>query len=365
MVKFLDLNKQYHSLKSEMDSAISEVIETSAFIGGRQVALFEENFSVFQEIKHTIGVGSGTDALELAIWALDLEKGSEIIVPANSYIATSESVTRNGHTVVFADVGEDYLINTSTIKDVLTSRTKAIIPVHLYGQPCDMDAIMKMASDYNLKVVEDCAQAHGATYKSKKVGSFGDMAAFSFYPGKNLGAYGDGGAVCTNSDALAQKVRLYANHGSKIKYYHEIEGVNSRLDGLQAAVLNVKLPHLSSWLDKRNQTARYYLENIANSEIILPKIDESRYHSWHLFVVRVNNPQKLIDFMNENGVQSGIHYPVALPKLEAYQYIRQDCSKFFACKSDSHLVSLPMGEHLDEKDRMEVVKVVNSFKDEI
>ncbi|WP_373002806.1 DegT/DnrJ/EryC1/StrS family aminotransferase [Sulfurimonas sp.] len=361
MIKFLDLNKQYHSIKSDIDSAISNVIQSTAFIGGKHVENFEKNFSEFQEIKHTIGVGSGTNALELAIWALGLEKGSEIIVPANSYIATSESVTHNGCKVVFADVGDDYLINAETIQEVLTANTKAIIPVHLYGQACDMDSILELSYKHNLKIIEDCAQAHGAKYNGKKVGSFGDLAIFSFYPGKNLGAYGDGGAVCTNSDILAQNIRLYANHGSKTKYHHEIEGVNSRLDGLQAAVLNVKLPHLSSWLEKRNSVASYYLENIDNNKIILPKVHSNIYHSWHLFVVRVDKPQELMEYLNKNEIQSGIHYPIALPKLEAYNYITQDTSDFFACISDVHLLSLPMGEHLEKFEIEKIVKTLNEF----
>jgi len=361
MIKFLDLKKQYLSIKDEIDSAISNIIENTAFIGAPSVASFEKNFASFQGVKEVIGVGSGTDALEIAIWALDLPKGSEIIVPANSYIATSESVTRNGLKVLFADVDEDYLISPKSIKEVITKDTKAIIPVHLYGQPADMDSIMQIAKEYDLKVIEDCAQAHGAIYKGKKVGSFGDISTFSFYPGKNLGAFGDGGAVCSDDLELAKKMRLYANHGSEIKYYHVMEGINSRLDSIQASVLDVKLKYLQSWIDRRNEVAKNYLENIKNPKITLPILHDNLKSVWHLFVIRVENRDELSAYLNENGIQNGMHYPIALPKLEAYSYITQDTSDFFACSSDTQLLSIPMGEHLEDEEVEKIIEVLNNF----
>jgi dTDP-4-amino-4,6-dideoxygalactose transaminase len=362
MVKFLDLKKQYLSIKSEIDSIIFEIIDNTAFIGGKYVSEFEKNFASFQNVNECIGVANGTDALEIAIWALDLPKDSEIIVPANSFIATSEAVSRNGLKVVFADVNEDYLISTKSIRDVITPNTKAIIPVHLYGQPADMDEVLAIAKEFNLRVIEDCAQAHGSIYKGKKVGAFGDIATFSFYPGKNLGAYGDAGGICTNNKELAEKMRLYANNGSKVKYHHELEGINSRLDTIQAGVLNVKLKYLQSWIDRRNQVAKAYLDGITNPLITLPILNKDVTSAWHLFVIRVDERDRLSKYLTDNEIQNAMHYPIALPKLEAYSYITQDTKNFFACNSDIHLLSLPMGEHLEDSEVNKVIDVINSFK---
>ncbi len=360
-IKFLDLYKQYQSIQEEIDQAIKTVIKENAFIEGRFLKEFENSFASFHEVKHCIGVGNGTDALEIALHSLRLDPKSEVIVPANSYIATSESVTTNSHKVIFADVKDDYLIDPKSIEKLITKKTKAIIAVHLYGQPADMDEINKIAKAYNLKVIEDCAQAHGAVYKGKKVGNFGDMATFSFYPGKNLGAYGDAGAVVTNDEELAKRSRLYANHGSKKKYSHEIEGRNSRLDGLQAAVLNVKLKYLKRWIKKRQKIANFYLQNIKNQKITLPFVHKNRESVWHLFVLRVKQREKLIEHLNKNDIQTGMHYPTALPKLQAYSYLTQDTSDFFACKSDKELLSIPIGEHLENEEIEKVAKAINEF----
>jgi dTDP-4-amino-4,6-dideoxygalactose transaminase len=362
MVKFLDLKKQYISMKDEIDIAIRNVIDDTAFVGGKYLKEFEESFSNYIGTKFCIGVGNGTDALEIALWSLDLPSGSEVIVPANSFIATSEVVTRNNLKVIFADVGEDYLLSEYSIKSVITKNTKAIIPVHLYGQPCDMDMIMNIAKEYNLKVIEDCAQAHGAKYKDQKVGTFGDLATFSFYPGKNLGAYGDGGAVVTNNENLANRCSMYANHGRSDKYLHEFEGINSRLDGLQAAVLNVKLKYLDSWSNRRNEVANYYFEQLKDIEdITLPSISKDRYSVFHLFVIRVKNRDKLRKYLIDNDISCGIHYPVALPNLEAYKYLEEDYSNYFACSSDKELLSLPMGEHLEKEDLEKVLSALKVY----
>jgi dTDP-4-amino-4,6-dideoxygalactose transaminase len=362
MVKFLDLKKQYLSMKDEIDIAIRNVIDDTAFVGGKYLKEFEESFSNYIGTKFCIGVGNGTDALEIALWSLELPSGSEVIVPANSFIATSEAVTRNNLKVIFADVGEDYLLSEDSIKSVITKNTKAIIPVHLYGQSCDMDMILNIAKEYKLKVVEDCAQAHGAKYKDQKVGTFGDLATFSFYPGKNLGAYGDGGAIVTNDEDLANRCSMYANHGRSDKYLHEFEGINSRLDGLQAAVLNVKLKYLDSWSSRRNEVANYYFEQLKDIEdITLPSVSEDRYSVFHLFVIRVKNRDELRKYLVDNGIACGIHYPVALPNLEAYKYLEEDYSNYFACNSDKELLSLPMGEHLETEDLKKVVDTLRHF----
>jgi dTDP-4-amino-4,6-dideoxygalactose transaminase len=358
MIKFLDLKKQYEEIKDEVNEAIFNVIEDTAFVGGKYVEKFENNFRDYLGIKNVIGVGNGTDALEIALWSLDLAKGSEVIVPANTFIATSEAVSRNGLKVKFVDCNKYYQINTKSIEENITENTSAIIAVHLYGHPANMKKINEIAKKYNLKVIEDCAQAHGAEINGIKVGNFSDVATFSFYPGKNLGAYGDGGAVVTNDDKLAQKIRMYSNHGRSDKYYHEFEGRNSRLDGIQGAILNVKLKYLDKWIKKRNYVAKRYLNEIKNKKIKLPKVVDDVLAVWHLFVIQVENRDKFREYLLEFGIQSGIHYPIALPKLKAYG--EQECN-FKACKEDKFLVSLPMGEHLGNNEIDKIIEMVNNY----
>jgi dTDP-4-amino-4,6-dideoxygalactose transaminase len=363
MIKFLDLKSQYSTIKDEIDEAIKNVINESAFIGGNYVSKFEEEFASYQQTKYCIGVGNGTDALEIAIEALNLPKKSEIIVPANSFIASSEAVTRTGHKVVFCDCDENnYTISINSLKSKITQNTKAVIAVHLYGHPCDMDKILSIAKEYDLKIIEDCAQAHGAEYRGKKVGAIGDIGTFSFYPGKNLGAYGDGGAIVTNNHELAKKCKMIANHGRIEKYNHEFEGRNSRLDGLQAAILSVKLKHLDQWIDARIKIADYYLENLKDiEEIVLPKREDWVKQVYHLFVIRTKRRDNLQQFLKTHGIQSGIHYPISLPKLKAYDYTLQANKDFFANQSDIELLSLPIGEHLNYKDIEYTVTTTKEF----
>lgn len=363
MVKFLDLKSQYDSIKDEIDEAIINVINETAFIGGKYVEQFEKEFAEYQQAKKCIGVGNGTDALEIVIEALDLPKGSEIIVPANSFIASSEAVTRCGHKVVFCDCDEhNYTISIASLKSKITSNTKAIMAVHLYGHPCDMDEVLSLAKEHNLKVIEDCAQAHGAEYKGKRVGALGDAGTFSFYPGKNLGAYGDGGAIVTNSDQLAKKCKMIANHGRIEKYNHEFEGRNSRLDGLQAAILSVKLKHLDKWTDARIKVADYYIENLKDvKDIVLPKREDWAKQVYHLFVIRTQKRNELQQYLKDNGIQSGIHYPISLPKLKAYDYTGQASEDFFANECDTQLLSLPIGEHLETEELEKVLLTLKGF----
>lgn len=363
MIKFLDLKYQYDGIKNEIDEAIKNVINESAFVGGQYIQQFEEEFASYQQAKHCIGVGNGTDALEIAIESLDLPKNSEIIVPANSFIASSEAVTRTGHKVVFCDCSENnYTISTSSLKSKFTKNTKAILAVHLYGHPCDMDAILSIAKQNDLKVIEDCAQAHGAEYKGQRVGSIGDIGTFSFYPGKNLGAYGDGGAIITNNNMLAHKCRMIANHGRIRKYNHEFEGRNSRLDGLQAAILSVKLKHLDVWTDARVKVADYYLKGLQDIDgITLPKREKWAKQVYHLFVIRTQKRDQLQQYLNELAIQSGVHYPISLPKLKAYEYTGQQDENFFANRSDAELLSLPIGEHLSEEDIGNVISAIHNF----
>jgi dTDP-4-amino-4,6-dideoxygalactose transaminase len=341
------------------------VISQTAFIGGSHLKTFEEAFAKYCSVKHCIGVGNGTDALFIALKSLGIGNGDEIITAANSFIATSEAITMAGAKVVFVDINPlTYNIDINKIEAKITPKTKAIIPVHLYGQPADMDPILNIAKKYNLKIVEDAAQAHGALYKGKRIGSIGDIACFSFYPGKNLGAYGDGGAIVTNNDDWAIKARMFANHGRIGKYDHEIEGVNSRLDGLQAAILRVKLKHLPEWTEARRRNAYCYNNYLKDSGVITPVEINDVTTVYHLYVVRVKKElrQKLQDHLQSRGISTGIHYPIALPNLLAYAYLGHSEQDFpEATKASQEIVSLPMFPELNESQIQYIAESIKSF----
>jgi len=362
MIKFLDLHGQYLSIKNELDDAMSEVIRDSAFIGGKYVRRFEENFANYQQSKYCIGVGNGTDALEIAIEALDLPSGSEIIVPANSFIASAEAVVRMGHKIIFCDANsDDYTISVNDVKNRISQNTSAIIVVHLYGHPCDMDPLIKLASLNNLKIIEDCAQAHGAEYKGRRVGAIGDIGCFSFYPGKNLGAYGDGGAITTNNVILEERCRMIGNHGRLTKYNHKFAGRNSRLDGLQAAILDVKLKYLDQWTSHRIMIADEYLKQLKDiSEIILPVRQEWAKQVYHLFVIRHSQRETLKKKLKQAGVETGVHYPIALPKLAAFKYLGQAEEDGFSWNSDHELLSLPIDISFDSQDIQQIYEKIRS-----
>ncbi len=362
-IKFLDLNKQYLSMKSEVDTAIQDTLANSSYIGGKALDEFQIKFSEYQDAKYCIGVGNGTDALEIALESLDLPIPSEVIVPSLTFISSAEMVTRAGHKVVFCDINtETYTIDIEDLKKKINPNTKALVAVHLYGHPCEMDEILELARKHKLKVIEDCAQAHGATYKGQKVGSIGDISAFSFYPGKNLGAYGDGGAILTNDDDLAIKCKMIANHGRIGKYDHEFEGRNSRLDGFQAAILNVKLKYLDDWIKTRNDIAEVYLKELNQEQFItLPTIKDYVRHAFHLFVCRVDDRKSFMDYLEKNNIASGIHYPIALSKLEAYKYIGQQNEGFEAHVIDGLIVSIPIGDHLTNADALHVSQVIKQY----
>ena len=367
-VKFLDLNAQYQAIRAEIDSAIAAVIADCAFIGGKYATIFETEFAAYQGAGFCVGVGNGTDALEIALESLGLPPGSEVIVPANSFIATSEAVTRAGHRVVFCDCNsDDYTLSVTDAERRITPSTKAVIPVHLYGRPCNMDAVMAFAAQYDLRVIEDCAQAHGAEYGGRRVGTFGDAGTFSFYPGKNLGAYGDAGAIVTNNEFLAVRCRMIANHGRIGKYDHEFEGRNSRLDGIQAAILSVKLRHLDGWLARRIAIAAKYRNGLAGCPgITLPAGEpDGMRHVYHLFVIRTTQRDQLQVFLREQGIETGIHYPIALPKLPAYAWSGPAAESLFANRCDCELLSLPMGEHLSDADVQQVVTAICRFFEKV
>ncbi len=362
-VPFVDLKAQYREIKQEIDHAISRVLENTVFIGGKSVRVFEENFAEYIKASNCIGVGNGTDALYVALKALGVGAGDEVITAANSFIATSEAISMTGATPVFADCNIDtYTIDPVKIEDAVTGRTRAIIPVHLYGQPAEMDVIKEIAELHDLFVVEDAAQAHGAKYKGHNVGLLGDCACFSFFPGKNLGAYGDAGAVVTDNEELAKTIRMYANHGRIEKYNHEFEGVNSRLDGLQAAVLGVKLKYLEKWTDRRNEIAAVYNEELKDI-VCVPVVVGDVRHVYHLYVIRVEERERIRELLSEKGISTGVHYPIPLPFLNAYKnrgYIPDDYPVADSIKNE--ILSLPIhGSMTDE----EVEYVVTSLKDAI
>ncbi|MCB0332667.1 MAG: DegT/DnrJ/EryC1/StrS family aminotransferase [Bdellovibrionales bacterium] len=360
-VPFVDLKAQYASIKSEIDEAMQCVVHDCAFIKGKYVEQFEEEFAAYLGAKFCIGCGNGTDALEIAISSLGIGQGDEVIVPANTFIATSEAVTANGATPVFCDIHpQTYNLDVDLLASKITPRTKAIIAVHLYGQPADMDPIVALAKQHGIKVIEDSAQAHGAEYKGQKIGTLGDIATFSFFPGKNLGAYGDGGALITKDEELATKSRMIANHGRVDKYDHIFEGRNSRLDGLQAAILSVKLRHLDSWSQARREAAKAYSESLSGSAIIAPHVPQWATPVFHLYVVRIENRQWVQEELNKKGVSSGVHYPIALPFLRAYQRFGHTPKDFpIAHEQMDTILSLPMFPEITSE---QIAYVVDSLR---
>ena len=362
MIRFLDLAAQYEALRPQMDAAIQGVIQDAAFIGGSRVDAFEQEFARHVGASHCIGVANGTDAIEIILEALALPVGSEVIVPANSFVGSSEPVTRARLNVVFADVDPmTYTLDPVDVERRLTPRTRAIIAVHLYGQPAPIRELMGLADAYGLGLIEDCAQAHGAKYDDRAVGTFG-AGAFSFYPGKNLGAYGDAGAITTNDATFAKKCRMIANHGRVEKYNHLIEGRNSRLDGLQAAVLSVKLRCLDSWVDMRNRQAATYtrlLDGVGDLE--LPQVRSGCRHAFHLYVIRTARRDALASALSAAGIQTGVHYPIALPKLPAYASLGQQREPMFANEADRQVLSVPIGDHLVDDDIEQVADAIKGF----
>ena len=365
-IPFVDLKTQYLSIKDEIDNTISDVIENTAFIGGKNVADFEQNFAKKYGIKHCISVANGTDAIYIALKMLGIGTGDEVITVANSWISTSETISQTGAKPVFIDVDNFFTIDVNKIEEKINSKTKAIIPVHLYGQPAEIEKIKQICNKHNLFLIEDCAQAHFAEYNNQLVGTFGDVATFSFYPGKNLGAYGDAGAIITNNDELAEKMRMFARHGALKKHLHKIEGINSRLDGLQAAILNVKLPHIQEWNKKRLQNARYYNELLKNiTQIEIPKIKKNVKHIFHLYVIKTKKRTELQEFLNKNGVQTAIHYPVPLPFMKAYKYLNYLEKDFpIVAENKDKILSLPMFPELKKTEIEYVVDLIKQFFDE-
>ena len=342
-IPFVDLHAQYLSIRTEIDAAIADVIAQSAYIRGPQVEAFEQAWTATLGMKHCVSCANGTDALYITMRGLGLKPGDEVITTAHSWISTTETITQAGGRVVFCDTNNDtFTMDPALIEAKITPRTAGIIPVHLYGQPCDMDPIMAVAKKHNLWVIEDCAQAHLARYAGKLVGTFGNVATFSFYPGKNLGAYGDAGCIVTNDDRLADWTATFARHGGKGE--HVMEGVNSRMDGLQGAVLNAKLPHLRAWIDARRRVAAVYdrlLQGVG--DVVTPRIGPNRDHVYHLYVIRTGKRDALRKHLADAGIATVLNYPKALPFYPAYAYLKHVPADFpVAHANQSRILSLPI-----------------------
>jgi len=374
-VPFLDLKAQYQTIKDEVDPAIQDILDNTAFILGKSVSQFEKEFAKAHNAKHCIGTSSGTDSNHLALWALDIKPGDEIIIPANTFIATAWGATLCGAKPVFVDCHPaSYNIDPEKIEAAITTKTKAIVAVHLYGQPAEMSSLQKIAKEKNIFLVEDAAQAHLAEYKNNKIGGLSEVASFSFYPGKNLGAYGEAGAVLTNNDELAKKIIKLREHGQSEKYHHDSFGHNYRMEGIQGAVLGVKLRHLAGWTNKRRSVAGKYRELLGNiDQVLVPEELPGLKHVYHLYVVRVNGKSleereekrnKLQSFLSDNGIASGLHYPVPLHLQKCFSYLGYNKGNFPVTEDLAQTgISLPMFPELkDEQIEYIALKIKEFFK---
>jgi len=363
-VPFVDLISQYQNIRGEVIPAIEKVMSSAQFILGEDVDVFETTFARYCGADHCVGVSSGTEALHLALRALNIGPNDEVITPANTFAATAFAISYVGATPVFVDVKPtDYNIDVDLIENSITKRTKAIIPVHLYGQPADMDAILFLAHKYDLKVIEDACQAHGAEYKGRRTGSIGDVGCFSFYPGKNLGAYGDGGAVVTNNPELTDGIRLLRNYGQRVKNVHTMLGYNSRLDTLQAAILLVKLDHLDDWNEKRRTAARFYGNLLSGCNVLLPSENGRVHHVYHLYVIQHEQRDELLQHLKQMGILCGIHYPIPLNQQQPYLYARTVPDGLpITTDVSKKILSLPLFPEITEDQIHRVVEGIATFR---
>jgi len=363
-VPFLDLKTQYKTIQSEITSALQNVSDSAAFAGGPFVEKFEKEFASFCQSEFAVGVGSGTDALWVTLMCLGIGKGDEVITTPNTFIATAEAITFCGAKPMFVDIDEQtYNMDFELLKGVITTKTKAIIPVHLFGQPADMDPIIKIAQEYGLFVIEDACQAHGAEYKGRRAGSIGHAGCFSFYPGKNLGAYGEAGAVVTNSAELAEKIKRFRDHGQVKKYFHSMIGWNARMDGFQGAVLSVKLKHLSAWNEARIKNAKLYNELLADIDKVKTPIEaDYAKHIYHIYAIRTKNRNALMSSLAEKNISCGIHYPIPLHIQEVYRFLGYGLGSFPVVeKCAEEFLSLPMFPELTGDQIKVVVKEIKYF----
>jgi len=359
MIPFIDFKTEYAEISEEITETVQKVLKSGWFILGEEVKRFEEDFSKYIGTKYSVGVNSGSDALFLALKVLGIGEGDEVITVSHTFISTVDAIMRNGARPVFVDIEPDtYCIDVSKIEKKITNKTKAILPVHLYGHPADMEPIMKLAEKYNLFVIEDACQAHGAEYKGKKVGSIGDLGCFSFYAVKNLGAYGDGGIVVTNDKELAEKLKKFRNYGSSQKYHQDFIGINSRLDEIQAAILRVKLKYLEEWNKKRRIVANTYNNQLKNTGIILPIERNFAKHVYHLYVIRCKNRDMLQQYLQKNGIQTQIHYPIPVHRQKAYLRLGHDSCLTITENVCNEILSLPMHPWISEEEISQIVKVI-------
>lgn len=362
-VPFVDLAAQYRAHQAEFDTALAGVIAKTAFIGGEPVKQFEQDYARKYGVRHCISCANGTDAIYIVLRMLGIGPGDEVITTAASWISTSETISQTGAKPVFIDVNDYYLIDADRIESAITSKTRAVIPVHLYGQAAQMDRIAAICAAHKLHLIEDCAQSHFAEWQGRRVGTFGDAATFSFYPGKNLGAWGDAGAIVTNDDDLARRCRMYANHGALVKHQHEMEGINSRMDGLQAALLSAKLTHIDTWTAARREAATLYGRLLAGvGDLKLPLLRDGATHVYHLYVINTAHRDSLKGFLAQQGIETSVHYPTALPLLDAYRYlgIRADDIPR-AAVNQSRVLSLPMFAEISREAVTYVADVIKEF----
>ncbi len=363
-IQMVDLKRQYQKLKSEIDAAVLRVMESSQFINGPDVRALAQEMSNYLGVRHAIPCASGTDALQLALMALNIGPGDEVITTPFTFVATAETIGLLGARPVYVDVDEKtYNMDPTRIEAAITERTKAIIPVHLYGQPADMEAILQIARKHHIPVIEDAAQAVGARYNNRYVCTFGEMACISFFPSKNLGAYGDAGMVVTNKDELAEKVRMIANHGSRVRYRHEVLGVNSRLDSIQAAILRVKLPYLNEWNEQRRKHAEYYNRGFRELGVITPYVAPYAEHIYHQYTLRVPRRDELQQFLKEKGIPSAVHYPVPLHLQEAFRKVSGYGEGDFPVAEQlaREVISLPMHPDLTREEQDYIVETITEF----
>ncbi len=362
-IPFVDLKAQYKTIKPDIDTAIENVILETAFIGGKYVNRFKEEFEALYGVKHCIPVANGTDAIYIILKMLGIGNGDEVITVANSWISTSETISQTGAKPIFVDIDEYFTIDVQKIEKEITPRTKAILPVHLYGQMADIETIKHICDKHNLFLIEDCAQSHFSELNGIRAGLRGIASTFSFFPGKNLGAYGDAGAIITNDDELAKKMRMYANHGALIKHQHHIEGINSRLDGLQAAILSAKLPYILDWTEKRIACAQYYDQMLREvSQIELPMVRPNSKHSYHLYVIKAKKRNELSEYLKNSGIETVIHYPTPLPFMDAYKYLGKTRADYpIVAENQAKILSLPIFPELTREQQEFICTEIRNF----
>ncbi len=348
--------------QAELEQAALEVLRSGWYVLGKNVQLFEEEFSQYLGVKHVVGLANGMDALEIAIKALGIGKDDEIIVQSNAYIACVLTITKNHSKPVFVEPDQFFNLDADKIEQAITKKTKAIMVVHLYGQTANMEKICQIAQKHNLKIIEDCAQSHGSLFNNQMSGTFGDIGCFSFYPTKNLGAFGDAGAICTNNQALAEKIKIYRNYGSQKRYYNQVEGYNSRLDEIQAALLRVKLKYLNEINQEKTSIANHYLNKIKNKNIILPKVLTKSSSVWHQFVIKCQTRDKLMQYLHSKGIETIIHYPVPPHLQECYNYLNYHQGDFPIAENDAkNILSLPIYNGMTKKEINYIVDIINQY----